>query len=143
MANPRRRQVSVLEQCDPRCSFLRARYSRSASKHATTHTHTHTHADFVTSAVCALIFPSSHITDPDRFLSRYRVLRDRAVRICSFRVFIDLLDISVMRCLHFATACTTLCIITTPSPSHSFIPGLKPSFSANPYHRSLPYLLQN
>jgi len=24
---------------------------------------------------------------------------------------------------------------------HSFIPGLKPSFSANPSHRSLPFLL--
>ena len=35
-----------------------------------------------------------------------------------------------------------------PSPSHSFIPGLKPSFSANPYHqtvyryfRAYPFLL--
>ena len=26
---------------------------------------------------------------------------------------------------------------------HSFIPGLKPSFSANPSHRSLPFLLQD
>ena len=26
-----------------------------------------------------------------------------------------------------------------PSPTHSFIPGLKPSFSANPSHRSLSY----
>jgi len=29
-----------------------------------------------------------------------------------------------------------------PSPPHSFIPGLKPSFSANPSHRSLPFLLR-
>ena len=33
-------------------------------------------------------------------------------------------------------------IISMPSPSHSFISGLKPSFSANPSHRSLPFLLQ-
>ena len=31
---------------------------------------------------------------------------------------------------------------TGTSPPHSFIPGLKPSFSANPSHRSLPFLLQ-
>jgi len=30
-----------------------------------------------------------------------------------------------------------LIIISIPSPTHSFIPGLKPSFSANPSHRSL------
>ena len=29
------------------------------------------------------------------------------------------------------------------SPPHSFIPGLKPSFSANPSHRSLPFLFQD
>jgi len=29
-----------------------------------------------------------------------------------------------------------------PSPLHSFTPGLKPSFSANPSHWSLPFLLQ-
>jgi len=34
-------------------------------------------------------------------------------------------------------------IISIPSPPHSFIPGLKPSFSANPSHRSLPVLLQD
>ena len=28
-----------------------------------------------------------------------------------------------------------------PSPLHSFIPGLKPSFSANPSQRNLPVLL--
>jgi len=30
-----------------------------------------------------------------------------------------------------------------PSPLHSFTPGLKPSFSANPSRRSLPFLLQD
>jgi len=30
-------------------------------------------------------------------------------------------------------------IISFPSPTHSFIPGLKPSFSANPSHRSLSF----
>jgi len=30
-----------------------------------------------------------------------------------------------------------------PSPPRSFIPGLKRSFSANPSHRSLPFLLQD
>jgi len=34
-------------------------------------------------------------------------------------------------------------IISIPSPLHLFIPGLKPSFSANPSHRSLPFLLQD
>ena len=34
-------------------------------------------------------------------------------------------------------------IISIPSNPHSFIPGLKPSFSENPSHRSLPYLLQD
>jgi len=38
---------------------------------------------------------------------------------------------------------TFILIITSiPSPHHSFIPGLKPSFSAIPPDRSLPYLLQ-
>jgi len=32
-----------------------------------------------------------------------------------------------------------LIIISIPSPAHSFIPDLKPSFSANPPHRSLPF----
>jgi len=36
-----------------------------------------------------------------------------------------------------------LIIISIPSPHHSFIPGLKPSFFANPSHRSLPFLLQD
>jgi len=30
-----------------------------------------------------------------------------------------------------------------PSPLHSFIPGLKPSFSANPSHRGFPFLLRD
>jgi len=34
-----------------------------------------------------------------------------------------------------------LIIISIPSHPHFFIPGLKPSFSANPSHRSLPFLL--
>ena len=34
-----------------------------------------------------------------------------------------------------------LIIISIPSSPHSFIPGLKPAFSANPSHRSLPLLL--
>ena len=34
-------------------------------------------------------------------------------------------------------------IISIPSLPHSFIPDLKPSFSANPPHRSLPFLLQD
>jgi len=36
-----------------------------------------------------------------------------------------------------------LIISSIPSPPHSFIPGLKPSFSAKPSHRSLPFLLQD
>jgi len=35
-----------------------------------------------------------------------------------------------------------LIIISIPSP-HSFISGLKPSFSANPSQHSLPFLLQD
>ena len=38
---------------------------------------------------------------------------------------------------------TIVIIISIPSPTHFFIPGLKPSFSANPFHRSLPFLLQD
>jgi len=34
-----------------------------------------------------------------------------------------------------------LIITGIPSPTHSFIPGLKPSFSANPSHCSLSFLL--
>ena len=34
-----------------------------------------------------------------------------------------------------------LIIISIPSPPHSFIPGLKPSFFVNPSHRCLPFLL--
>ena len=33
--------------------------------------------------------------------------------------------------------------VSIPSRPHSFIPGLKPSLSANLSHRSLPFLLQN
>ena len=36
-----------------------------------------------------------------------------------------------------------LLLVYIPSPPHSFISGLKPSFSANPFHRSLPFLLQD
>jgi len=36
-----------------------------------------------------------------------------------------------------------LVIISIPSPLHSFISGLKRSFSTNPYHRSLLFLLQD
>ena len=36
-----------------------------------------------------------------------------------------------------------LVIVHIPSPPHSFIPGLKPSFSAYPSHHSLPFLLQD
>jgi len=36
-----------------------------------------------------------------------------------------------------------LIIISIPSPPHSLIPGLNLSFSANPTHRSLPFLLHN
>ena len=36
----------------------------------------------------------------------------------------------------------TLIMISIPSPPHSFIPGLKPSFSANPSHHSLPFFLR-
>ena len=36
-----------------------------------------------------------------------------------------------------------LIISSIPSPHHSFIPELKPSFSANPFHHSLPFLLQD
>ena len=38
-----------------------------------------------------------------------------------------------------ATADPPWLIISIPSPLHSFIPTLKPSFSANPSHRSLPF----
>ena len=34
-------------------------------------------------------------------------------------------------------------IINIPSPHHSVIPGLKPSFSANPSQRSLPFRFQD
>ena len=36
-----------------------------------------------------------------------------------------------------------LIIISIPSPPYSVIPGLKPSFSANIFHHSLPFLLQD
>jgi len=36
-----------------------------------------------------------------------------------------------------------LITISIPSPPHSFIPGLKPSFSANPSNCSLPFRLQD
>jgi len=35
-----------------------------------------------------------------------------------------------------------LIIIPIPSPPHSFIPGLKPYFSVNPSHRSLPFFFR-
>jgi len=36
-----------------------------------------------------------------------------------------------------------LITVSIPSSPHSFIPGLKPSFSVNPSHSSLPFLLQD
>ena len=36
-----------------------------------------------------------------------------------------------------------LIIVSIPSAPHSFIPGLKPSFPANPSHRSLSFFLHN
>ena len=36
-----------------------------------------------------------------------------------------------------------LIIIGIPSPPHSFIPGLKSFFSANLFHRSIPFLHQD
>ena len=36
-----------------------------------------------------------------------------------------------------------LIISSIPSPIHSSIPGLKFSFSANPSHRSIPFLLRD
>ena len=35
--------------------------------------------------------------------------------------------------------CCLLIIVSYPSPTHSFFPGLKPSFSAGPSHRSLSF----
>ena len=32
--------------------------------------------------------------------------------------------------------------VNIPSPTHSFIPGLKPSFSANPPYRSLSFFFR-
>jgi len=42
-------------------------------------------------------------------------------------------------CLHLKTTTTMLVTISFPSPTRSYIPGLKPSFSANPSHRSLSF----
>ena len=36
-----------------------------------------------------------------------------------------------------------LIIISIPSLPHSFVPGIKPPFSANPSHRSLPFDLSS
>ena len=38
---------------------------------------------------------------------------------------------------------SVLIIIGIPSPPHSFIPGLKSFFSANLFHRSIPFLHQD
>jgi len=48
---------------------------------------------------------------------------------------------TIHRIRQFAPIC--IIIISIPSPIHSFILGLKPSFSANPSHSSLPFLLQD
>jgi len=37
------------------------------------------------------------------------------------------------------TVILIIIIISFPSPTHCFIPGLKPFFSANPFHRSLSF----
>ena len=37
---------------------------------------------------------------------------------------------------------TVILIISFPSPTHSFIPGLKHFFSANPSHPSLPFIFR-
>ena len=43
---------------------------------------------------------------------------------------------------HYMLLTVILTIISFPSPTHSFIPGLKPSFSANPSHTTaFPFLL--
>jgi len=43
--------------------------------------------------------------------------------------------------LDSASSLRSLTHLSTPSPPHSFIPSLHPSFSAHPSHRSLPFLL--
>ena len=47
---------------------------------------------------------------------------------------------TVVMLLAFILTCI---IISFPSPAHSFIPGLNPSFSANPSHLLPSFLLQN
>ena len=49
----------------------------------------------------------------------------------------------VMREWHFLHRFHRLATFHHPSPLHSFIPGLKLSYSATPSHRSLPFLLQD
>jgi len=47
---------------------------------------------------------------------------------------------------HFTEVARSKDVEVRPSnhlSKHSFIPGLKPPFSANPSHRSLPFLLQD
>ena len=46
----------------------------------------------------------------------------------------------IPRCVALCKVPTViLTIISSPSPTHFFIPGLKPSFSANPAERSLSF----
>jgi len=46
-------------------------------------------------------------------------------------------------CEHFFPSVPSTHHSRYPSPLHSVIRDLKPSFSANPFHRSLPFLLQD
>jgi len=84
---------------------------------------------------------------PRRNFSTYKVCENVRECLCSCRVrgvegscakHLTIEFYTVVMLLTFI-----LIIISIPSPPHSFISGLKPSFSANPSQCSLPSLLQD
>jgi len=68
-----------------------------------------------------------------------------------FLGFLSLRGVSTLYCaiaveshtvIYAANSCSLLIIISFPSPTHSFIPGLKPSFSENPSHCSFSFFFR-
>jgi len=64
---------------------------------------------------------------------------DNYIRVCDQKPRDRVQNKNQRSCCGAGESEVILIIISFPSPTYSFIPGLKPSFSANPSHRCLTF----
>jgi len=76
-----------------------------------------------------------------RPINRYFYVTKFGTGLCSYRDRGVEGSCATHLTIEFYTVVTLLTLINITH--HSFIPALKPSFSANPFHRSLPFLLKD